>query len=48
MTRLIQLQKAATRAVAVGNEFSDHKFERKNYLNLAGSKIRTCGLGPET
>ena len=33
--------------MAIGNEFSDHKFERKNYLNLAGSKIRTCGLGPE-
>ena len=30
-----------------GNEFSDHRFERKNYLNLAGSKIRTCALGPE-
>jgi hypothetical protein len=33
--------------MAVGNEFSDHKFEKKNYLNLAGSKIRTCALGPE-
>jgi hypothetical protein len=33
--------------MAIGNEFSDHKFERKNYLNLAGSKIRTCSLGPE-
>jgi hypothetical protein len=33
--------------MAVGNEFSDHKFERKNYLNLAGSKIRNCSLGPE-
>lgn len=33
--------------MAVGNEFSDHKFEKKNYLNLAGSKIRTCSLGPE-
>ena len=30
-----------------GNEFSDHVFEKKNYLNLAGSKIRTCSLGPE-
>lgn len=30
-----------------GNEFSDHKFERRNYLNLAGSKLRTCSLGPE-
>jgi hypothetical protein len=33
--------------MAVGNEFSDHKFEKQNYLNLAGSKIRTCALGPE-
>jgi len=33
--------------MAAGNEFSDHQFERKNYLNLAGSKIRTCSLGPE-
>jgi hypothetical protein len=30
-----------------GNEFSDHKFEKHNYLNLAGSKLRTCSLGPE-
>src|SRR5262249_16385271 len=33
--------------LAIGNEFSDHKFERKNYLHLAGSKLRTCALGPE-
>jgi len=33
--------------MAVGNEFSDHAFERRNYLNLAGSKLRTCALGPE-
>lgn len=33
--------------MAVGNEFSDHQFEKKNYLNLASSKIRTCSLGPE-
>jgi hypothetical protein len=33
--------------MTIGNEFSDHKFEKKNYLNLAGSKIRTCALGPE-
>jgi hypothetical protein len=32
---------------AQGNEFSDHKFERLNYLNLAGSKLRTCSFGPE-
>ena len=31
----------------IGNEFSDHKFEKRNYLNLAGSKVRTCSLGPE-
>jgi hypothetical protein len=33
--------------MAVGNEFSDHVFERRNYLNLAGSKLRTCSIGPE-
>src|SRR6202142_1629743 len=33
--------------MAMGNEFSDHKVERRNYLNLAGSKIRTCSIGPE-
>lgn len=33
--------------MAVGNEFSDHVFEKKNYLNLAGSKLRNCSLGPE-
>ncbi len=33
--------------MAVGNEFSDHVFERRNYLNLAGSKLRECSLGPE-
>jgi hypothetical protein len=33
--------------MATGNEFSDHKFERINYLNLAGSKLRACSLGPE-
>jgi hypothetical protein len=33
--------------MAVGNEFSDHRFERKNYLYLAGSKLRACALGPE-
>jgi len=33
--------------MAVGNEFSDHQFEKKNYLNLAGSKLRTCALGRE-
>jgi hypothetical protein len=33
--------------MACGNEFADHRFEKKNYLNLAGSKLRTCSLGPE-
>jgi hypothetical protein len=33
--------------IAIGNEFSDHKFEKRNYLNLAGSKLRACSLGPE-
>jgi hypothetical protein len=33
--------------MATGNEFSDHQFEKRNYLNLAGSKLRACSLGPE-
>lgn len=33
--------------MAAGNEFSDHELERKNYLYLAASKLRTCALGPE-
>src|SRR5262245_56259877 len=33
--------------MAAGNEFSDHVFEKANYLNLAGSKLRTCAVGPE-
>ncbi|MCX6631145.1 MAG: GguC family protein [Candidatus Solibacter sp.] len=33
--------------MAAGNEFSDHQFEKKNYLYLAASKLRTCALGPE-
>jgi hypothetical protein len=33
--------------MCAGNEFSDHRFEKRNYLNLAGSKLRTCALGPE-
>lgn len=32
---------------AVGNEFSDHQFEKHNYLYLAGSKLRCCSIGPE-
>ena len=33
--------------MAIGNEFSDHKTERRNYLYLAPSKLRQCSLGPE-
>jgi hypothetical protein len=33
--------------MATGNEFSDHVLEKKNYLYLASSKLRTCALGPE-
>src|SRR5262249_26952137 len=33
--------------MAMGNEFSDHVYEKKNYLNLASSKLRPCSLGPE-
>ncbi|HEU4780934.1 MAG TPA: AraD1 family protein, partial [Steroidobacteraceae bacterium] len=32
---------------AIGNEFSDHATERKNYLYLAHSKLRPCAIGPE-
>ncbi|MEO1994212.1 MAG: AraD1 family protein [Planctomycetaceae bacterium] len=32
---------------ALGNEWSDHETERINYLYLAPSKLRTCGVGPE-
>jgi hypothetical protein len=32
---------------AIGNEFSDHRTEKKNYLYLAPSKLRTCAIGPE-
>ncbi|MBC8027835.1 MAG: FAH family protein [Steroidobacteraceae bacterium] len=31
---------------AIGNEFSDHVTERTNYLLLAHSKLRQCGVGP--
>jgi len=33
--------------MAMGNEFSDHKTERLNYLYLAPSKLRQCSIGPE-
>lgn len=32
---------------AIGNEFSDHVMERRNYLYLAHSKLRCCSFGPE-
>jgi len=32
---------------AIANEFSDHTFEKRNYLYLAHSKLRACSLGPE-
>jgi hypothetical protein len=32
---------------AIGNEFSDHVMEKRNYLYLAPSKLRTCAVGPE-
>lgn len=33
--------------LTMGNEFSDHRFERRNYLYLAHSKLRNCSIGPE-
>ncbi|WGF87227.1 AraD1 family protein [Marinivivus vitaminiproducens] len=32
---------------ALGNEYSDHVMEKRNYLYLAHSKLRQCSLGPE-
>jgi hypothetical protein len=31
----------------MGNEFSDHVFEKRSYLYLAPSKLRNCAIGPE-
>lgn len=31
----------------LGNEFSDHRMEKQNYLYLAPSKLRNCSVGPE-
>ena len=31
----------------LGNEFSDHVTEQRNYLYLAHSKLRPCSIGPE-
>ncbi len=33
--------------MSIGNEFSDHVTESKNYLYLAPSKLRQCAVGPE-
>ena len=45
---IIDAQGAPRRiGMAAGNEFSDHVFEKKNYLYLASSKLRSCALGPE-
>jgi len=33
--------------MTTGNEFSDHCFEKRNYLYLASSKLRHCAIGPE-
>jgi hypothetical protein len=33
--------------MTTGNEFSDHVFEKRNYLYLAASKLRNCAIGPE-
>jgi hypothetical protein len=33
--------------LTIGNEFSDHVLERRNYLYLAASKLRSCAVGPE-
>ena len=32
---------------AAGNEFADHRLEKRNYLYLASSKLRPGSLGPE-
>jgi hypothetical protein len=32
---------------SIGNDFSDHIIERRNYLYLAHSKLRQCSVGPE-
>jgi hypothetical protein len=45
---LIDSQGAPRRlGMTAGNEFSDHRTEKKNYLYLATSKLRTCAIGPE-
>ena len=32
---------------ALGNEFTDHRMERINYLYLGHAKMRPCSIGPE-
>ena len=45
---IIDAQGAPRRVgMVMGNEFSDHKVEKKNYLYLAVSKLRPCSIGPE-
>jgi hypothetical protein len=45
---LIDAQGAPRRVgLTQGNEFSDHEVERRNYLYLASSKLRSCSIGPE-
>lgn len=39
--------KAYRAGFALGNEYSDHRTERMNYLYLAHSKLRQCSFGPE-
>jgi hypothetical protein len=33
--------------MAMGNEFSDHVFEAKNFMYIAASKLMPCAIGPE-
>jgi hypothetical protein len=33
--------------MAAGNEFSDHVFEKKNFMYIAASKLMPCAIGPE-
>ena len=39
--------KAYRTGFALGNEYSDHRTEKINYLYLAHSKLRQCSFGPE-
>jgi hypothetical protein len=42
-----ELGKVIRVGYALGNESSDHKLEKQNYLYLAHSKLRECSFGPE-